>query len=94
MKYLSVDDSPRPRLLNHPNTLVKTLLGNSVKLNCTGYGAAPLDIKWKVIRDGRFRLLSHDATTIFFYNHSSTINSKFCNHFFFNFREKDLNKVI
>uniref|UniRef100_A0A183I614 Ig-like domain-containing protein n=1 Tax=Onchocerca flexuosa TaxID=387005 RepID=A0A183I614_9BILA len=70
-----VDDSPRPRLLNHPNSLVKTLLGNSVKLNCTGYGAAPLEIKWKVIRDGRFRLLSHDATTIFFYNHSSAINS-------------------
>ncbi|MCP9265422.1 Leucine-rich repeats and immunoglobulin-like domains protein 3 [Dirofilaria immitis] len=61
-----VDDSPRPRLLNHPNALVKALLGNNVKLNCTGYGAAPLDIKWKVIRDGRFRLLSHDATTIFF----------------------------
>uniref|UniRef100_A0A1I8EHY2 Ig-like domain-containing protein n=2 Tax=Wuchereria bancrofti TaxID=6293 RepID=A0A1I8EHY2_WUCBA len=70
-----VDDSPRPRLLNHPNALVKALLGTSVKLNCTGYGAAPLDIKWKVIRDGRFRLLSHDATTIFVYNHSSTTNS-------------------
>ncbi|EFO22181.2 immunoglobulin I-set domain-containing protein [Loa loa] len=70
-----VDDSPRPRLLNHPNALVKALLGNSIKLNCTGYGAAPLDIKWKVIRDGRFRLLSHDATTVFVYNHSSATNS-------------------
>ncbi|VIO87850.1 Uncharacterized protein BM_BM5894 [Brugia malayi] len=69
-----VDDSPRPRLLNHPIALVKALLGTSVKLNCTGYGATPLDIKWKVIRDGRFRLLSHDATTIFVYNHSSTTN--------------------
>ncbi|KAK6111528.1 Leucine rich repeat family protein [Brugia pahangi] len=69
-----VDDSPRPRLLNHPIALVKALLGTSVKLNCTGYGATPLDIKWKVIRDGRFRLLSHDATTIFVYNHSSATN--------------------
>ncbi|VDN04707.1 unnamed protein product [Thelazia callipaeda] len=70
-----VDDSPRPRLLNHPDPLIKVLLGNDVKLNCTGYGAAPLDIKWKVIRDGRFRLLSHDAMTNLFYNRSSVINS-------------------
>lgn len=77
---LPVDHSPRPRLLNHPNALVKALLGNTVKLNCTGYGAAPLDIKWKVIHDGRFRLLSHDATTIFVYNHSLAKNSEFWNY--------------
>lgn len=82
MKYFSVDDSPRPRLLNHPNALVKALLGNNVKLNCTGYGAAPLEIKWKVIRDGRFRLLSQDATTIFFNNHSAVTNSKFSSYFY------------
>ncbi|VDN23137.1 unnamed protein product, partial [Gongylonema pulchrum] len=70
-----VDDSPRPRLLSHPDALVKVLLGNVVGLNCTGYGAAPLDIKWKVIRDGRFRLLTHDATTSLNFSRSPITNS-------------------
>ncbi|MFH4979384.1 hypothetical protein AB6A40_006093 [Gnathostoma spinigerum] len=70
-----VDESPRARLLDHPVSLIKALTRSSVHLKCRGYGAAPLDIMWKVIQKGRTRTLALDATTDLTVNRTSVNGS-------------------
>ncbi|KHN89165.1 Leucine-rich repeats and immunoglobulin-like domains protein 3 [Toxocara canis] len=69
-----VDSSPRARLLSQPAVETKALLGSEVRLQCTGYGASPLEMSWKVNREGRSRVLTHDATTQFLFNRSMSTN--------------------
>ncbi|VDK44597.1 unnamed protein product [Anisakis simplex] len=69
-----VDNSPRPRLVNQPSVETKALLGSEVRLECTGYGASPLEMSWKVMRNGRSHILTNDATTEFIFNRSLTTN--------------------
>lgn len=63
-----MDDSPRSRVILHPPSLVKTVVGEDVRISCSGYGAAPLYIQWKVFEKGKWRLLDEDSTTHFFLN--------------------------
>uniref|UniRef100_A0A915BFW7 Ig-like domain-containing protein n=1 Tax=Parascaris univalens TaxID=6257 RepID=A0A915BFW7_PARUN len=69
-----VDNSPRARLLSQPAVQTNALLGSEVRLQCTGYGASPLEMSWKVSREGRSRVLTHDATTQFLFNRSMSTN--------------------
>lgn len=71
-----MDNSPRARLLSQPAVQTNALLGSEVRLQCTGYGASPLEMSWKVSREGRSRVLTHDATTQFLFNRSMSTNGK------------------
>ncbi|VDM63285.1 unnamed protein product [Angiostrongylus costaricensis] len=45
LRFVTVDDSPRARIVAHPSTSVSTLVGEQARFSCSGYGLAPLHVE-------------------------------------------------
>uniref|UniRef100_A0A914DSE4 Alpha-1,3-mannosyl-glycoprotein 2-beta-N-acetylglucosaminyltransferase n=1 Tax=Acrobeloides nanus TaxID=290746 RepID=A0A914DSE4_9BILA len=65
------NESPQAQIILQPVQTLKAIIDRDTRLSCSGYGAKPLEVQWKMFeKNGRSRLLAEDSTLIFFTNHT------------------------
>jgi hypothetical protein len=70
------DESPVAKIVLHPISLTKAVIGDNVLLSCSAHGATPVEIQWKIFDNGQSRFLSPNDNDIILINRSWQANGK------------------